>query len=69
MDGHIGPRERAAAKEHVPDESLYGRLAHQPNKEELLDHLRADGAKRGQAKKQLAEPGREEKNLEMRICN
>lgn len=44
------PCEGVAAEEHLPDQRLDGRLAHQTNKEELLDHLGVDGAEGGQAK-------------------
>ena len=36
---HVGPAEAAAAQQHVPDQGLYGRLAHQTYKEKLLYHL------------------------------
>lgn len=39
---HVGPVERAAGHQHVADQRLDGRLAHQANEEELLDDLRAD---------------------------
>jgi len=41
---YVRPAEAAAAKQHVPDERLDRRLAHQPDEEKLLDDLRADRA-------------------------
>lgn len=55
---HVGPGKGAAAEQHVPDQRLDRRLAHQPHEEELLDHLRADGAQRRQPQQQLAEARR-----------
>jgi hypothetical protein len=55
---HVGPGEGAAAEQHVPDERLDGRLAHQPHEEELLDDRRADRAQRRQPQQQLAEARR-----------
>lgn len=54
----IGPVEAVAAQQHVPDERLDRRLAHQPHEEELLDHLRRDRAQGRQSQQQLAEPRR-----------
>lgn len=54
----VRPAEAAAAEQHVPDERLDGRLAHQPDEEQLLDDLRADRAQRRQPEQQLAEPDR-----------
>ena len=56
--GHVGPVEVGAAEEHVSDERLDGRLADQPDEEELFDDLRADGAQRRQPQQQFAETRR-----------
>ena len=57
LDGHVRPVEGPAAQQHVTDERLDGRLAHQAHEEELLDHLRRHGAEGGQAQQELAEAG------------
>lgn len=41
--GQVGPREAVAGQQHVADQRLDRRLAHQPDEEQLLDHLRRDG--------------------------
>ena len=51
------PLEAVSGDEHVPDEGLDGRLAHQPHEEELLYDGGGDGAEGGEAEQQLAEPG------------
>lgn len=55
---YVRPAETAAAQQHVPDERFDGRLAHQPDEEQLLDYLRADRAQRRQPEQQFAEPNR-----------
>lgn len=35
----VGPREAAAGQQHVADERLDRRLAHQADEEQLLDYL------------------------------
>lgn len=55
---YVRPAETAAAQQHVSDERLDGRLAHQSDEEQLFDHLRADCAQRRQPQQQLAEPDR-----------
>lgn len=52
---HVGPIEGTAGEKHVPDEGLDGCLADEPDEEELLDDLRADGPQRGKPQKELAE--------------
>lgn len=55
---YVRPAETAAAQQHVPDQRLDGRLAHQPDEEQLLDDLRADRAQGRQPEQQFAEPDR-----------
>ena len=55
LNRHIRPVEWAAAEQHVSDERLDRRLADEAHEEQLLDHLRRDGAQRRQPQKQLAE--------------
>lgn len=43
-NGHVGPVEGAPTQEHVPDQCLDGGLAYEPDKEQLFDDLRGDGA-------------------------
>ena len=57
--GHrVGPLEAVARQQHVPDEGLYGRLADQPNEEELFYHRRGYSSQGGEPEQQLAEPCR-----------
>jgi len=55
---YVRPAEAAAAEQHVPDERLDGRLAHQSDEEQLLYDLRADRAQGRQPEQQFAEPDR-----------
>jgi hypothetical protein len=59
VSGHATarPLEAVARYQHVPDEGLDGRLADEPDEEELLDDGGGDGAEGGEAQQQLAEPG------------
>ena len=52
-----GPLEGVAREEHVPDQGLDGRLADQPDKEQLLYHWGGDSPEGGQPQQKLAEPG------------
>lgn len=52
---HIGPVVAGARQQHVPEQRLDGRLAHQAHEEELLDHRGRDDTQRRQAQQEPPE--------------
>ena len=56
--GQGGPLEGVAREEHVPDEGLDRRLAHQTHKEELLNDGGRHRPEGGQPQQQLSKPRR-----------
>jgi len=53
--GHVGPVVAGARQQHVAQQRLDGRLAHQADEEQLLDDRRGHDAQGGQAEEQAAE--------------
>lgn len=53
---HVGPIETGSGEEHIADEGFDGRLAHEPDEEELLDDLGGDRPKGWEPKEKLPEP-------------
>lgn len=58
LQTHVGPVERAATQQHVPDQGLDRRLADQADEEKLLNDLRADGPEGWQAEEKFPESRR-----------
>lgn len=53
--GHVGPVVAGARQQHVAQQRLDGRLAHQAHEEQLLDDRRGDDAQGGQPQEEPSE--------------
>lgn len=53
--GHVGPVVAGAREQHVAEQRLDGRLAHQADEKQLLDDRRGDDAQGGQAQEEASE--------------
>lgn len=51
---HVGPVVAGPREQHIPEQCLNGRLAHQAHEKQLLDDRRGDDAQRGQAEKEAS---------------
>lgn len=54
--GHVGPVVAGARQQHVTEQRFNGRLAHQADKEQLLNDRRGDDAQRRQSQEEPPKP-------------